>query len=73
VAGVGLALFQRIIPRPGLATGLYTNPRRVGAILSGPIIALGSIAALGYRALFITCAILTAAALPLILASRSKT
>jgi MFS transporter, SET family, sugar efflux transporter len=72
VAGVGLALFQRIIPRPGLATGLYTNTRRVGAIISGPIIALGSIATLGYRNVFIACAILTAAALPLILSGRAS-
>ena len=40
VAGVGLTLFQEIIPRPGLASGLYTNTRRVGAIVSGPIIGL---------------------------------
>jgi SET family sugar efflux transporter-like MFS transporter len=71
VAGVGLALFQRVIPRPGLATGLYTNTRRVGAIISGPIIALGSIATLGYRNVFIACAILAAAALPLLLAGRA--
>jgi MFS transporter, SET family, sugar efflux transporter len=34
VAGIGLTLFQQIIPRPGLATGLYMNTRRVGAIVS---------------------------------------
>jgi SET family sugar efflux transporter-like MFS transporter len=72
VAGVGLALFQRIIPRPGLATGLYTNTRRVGAIISGPIIALGSVGTLGYRTAFIACAVLTAAALPLVLAGRAS-
>jgi MFS transporter, SET family, sugar efflux transporter len=42
VAGVGIALFQEIIHRPGLATGLYTNTRRVGAIVSGVIISFGS-------------------------------
>jgi SET family sugar efflux transporter-like MFS transporter len=62
VAGVGLALFQQIIPRPGLASGLYTNTRRLGAIVSGPIIALGSLA-LGYRAVFVACAALTGLAL----------
>ena len=32
VAGVGLTLFQQVIPRPGLASGLFTNTRRVGAV-----------------------------------------
>lgn len=73
VAGVGLALFQRIIPRPGLATGIYTNTRRVGAIISGPLIALGSLSTLGYRTVFLACAALVAAALPLILVGRTKT
>jgi SET family sugar efflux transporter-like MFS transporter len=62
VAGVGLPLFQEIIPRPGLASGLYTNTRRLGAIVSGPIIALGSLA-IGYRAVFAACAVLTGLAL----------
>lgn len=60
VAGVGLPLFQQLIPRPGLATGLYANTRRIGAILSGPIIALGSLSpALGQRGIFIACAVIT--------------
>jgi hypothetical protein len=42
VAGVGLTLFQRVIPRPGLATGIYLNTRRIGAVVSGPIIAIGA-------------------------------
>jgi SET family sugar efflux transporter-like MFS transporter len=37
VVGVGLSLFQRVIPRPGLASGLYTNTRRTGAVVSGPV------------------------------------
>jgi SET family sugar efflux transporter-like MFS transporter len=63
VAGVGLTFFQQIIPRPGLATGLYMNTRRIGAIVSGPIIALGAMTSLGYRGVFLACAVLTAAAL----------
>ncbi|MGO4584410.1 MFS transporter [Arthrobacter sp. 2RAF6] len=63
VAGVGLTLFQRLIPRPGLASGLYTNTRRVGAIVSGPIIALGSTTAFGYQGVFAACAVLTILAL----------
>ena len=39
IAGIGLPLFQQLIPRPGLSTGLYMNTRRIGAIVSGPIIA----------------------------------
>ena len=63
VAGVGLTLFQEVIPRPGLASGLYTNARRLGAIVSGPIISFGSLTALGYSGVFAVCAALTALAL----------
>ena len=66
VAGVGLALFQRVIPRPGLASGLYTNARRVGAIVSGPLIALGSVTAWGYSAIYAACAALTVLGLVLV-------
>jgi SET family sugar efflux transporter-like MFS transporter len=67
VAGVGLTLFQQIIARPGLASGLYANTRRLGAIVSGPIIALGSLA-MGYRAVFVVCAVLTGLALVVVVA-----
>jgi SET family sugar efflux transporter-like MFS transporter len=66
IAGVGLPLFQQMIPRPGLSTGLYMNTRRIGAIVSGPLIALGSLTVLGNRGIFIACAVLTAAALAII-------
>ena len=66
IAGVGLALFQEIIPRPGLASGLYTNTRRLGAIVAGPIIALGSRTSFGYSGTFALCAALTAFALAVI-------
>src|ERR687883_263140 len=65
VAGVGLALFQEIIPRPGLASGLYTNTRRLGAIVSGFVISLGSFA-FGYRAVFAACGALTLGALTVV-------
>ena len=69
VAGVGISLFQRVLPRPGLASGLYANTRRIGAIVSGPVIALGSMNALGgYRTVFGASAVLTAVALVLLLA-----
>jgi SET family sugar efflux transporter-like MFS transporter len=63
VAGTGLSLFQRIIPRPGLATGLFTNTRRLGAIASGPLIGLAALTPLGYRGVFLACAALTVVAL----------
>jgi SET family sugar efflux transporter-like MFS transporter len=66
VAGVGLTTFQEMIPRPGLASGLFTNTRRLGAIVSGPIIALGSATAAGYQGTFAVCAALTAIALVLV-------
>ena len=63
VAGVGLTLFQAVIPRPGLASGLFVNTRRIGAIVSGPVIAFGSMTALGYGGTFAACAALTLVAL----------
>jgi MFS transporter, SET family, sugar efflux transporter len=63
VAGVGLTLFQHIIPRPGLASGLFVNTRRLGAIVSGAIIGIASMTPLGYGGIFAACAGLTALAL----------
>lgn len=72
IAGVGLPLFQQMIPRPGLSTGLYMNTRRLGAIVSGPIIAVGSLTALGQRGIFITCAVVTLIGLGIVgIASRT--
>ena len=69
IGGVGLTLFQQMIRRPGLSTGLYMNTRRVGAILSGPLIALGGATALGQRATFLACAVLTLVGLLIIAAA----
>jgi hypothetical protein len=66
IAGVGLPLFQQMIPRPGLSTGLYMNTRRIGSIVSGPLIALGSLTVLGNRGIFLACATVTAVALGVI-------
>jgi MFS transporter, SET family, sugar efflux transporter len=63
VAGVGLTLFQQVIPRPGLASGLFVNTRRLGAIVSGAVIGLGSLSPLGYGGVFAVCAALTVLAL----------
>lgn len=59
IAGTGLGLFQRIITRPGLASGLYANTRRLGGVVSGPVIGLGGATAWGYGAAFLVCAGLT--------------
>lgn len=70
VIGIGMTMFQQAIPRPGLATGLFMNTRRIGSIISGPVIGLASIKVLGYPGLFAVCAVLTAAALGIIDATR---
>jgi MFS transporter, SET family, sugar efflux transporter len=70
VVGIGMTMFQQFIPRPGLATGLYMNTRRIGSIVSGPIITLASVKALGYPGLFAACAVLTVVALIIIEATR---
>jgi MFS transporter, SET family, sugar efflux transporter len=72
IAGIGLPLFQQMILRPGLSTGLYMNTRRLGAIVAGPIIAIGSLTALGQRGIFLTSAALTLIGL-LIIAIASRT
>src|SRR5699024_10256557 len=58
IGGVGLTLFQQLIRRPRLSTGLYMDTRRVGAILSGPLIVLGGATVLGQPPSFLACALL---------------
>ncbi|MFF5076545.1 MFS transporter [Actinoplanes sp. NPDC000266] len=62
VAGVGLTLFQDLVPRPGLAAGLYANTRRLGAVAAGPLIGLGAVTPLGYSGVFLTSGVITAVA-----------
>lgn len=66
IGGVGLTLFQQMIPRPGMSTGLYMNTRRIGAIVSGPIIAFGSLTVLGQRGIFLASAAVTLVGLHII-------
>jgi len=47
------------------------NTRRVGAIVSGPVIALGSMTALGYQGVFAACAALALLALAAITLTRT--
>ena len=59
----GLTCSKRSSRGPGLASGLFVNTRRIGAIVSGPIIAFGSMSAFGYGGTFAACAALTLVAL----------
>jgi len=65
VAGIGLTFFQEIIPAPGLASGLFTNVRRVGAVAAGGIVALAGVLG-GYRHVFLVCAALSVLALAIV-------
>lgn len=56
VAGVGLTVFQDVFPSPGLASGLFTNTRRVGAVLSGLTIAAASTLPSSYQAVYLAAA-----------------
>lgn len=58
MSGVGLTLFQDVIGRPGLASSLFMNTTRVGAVVSGPVIAFGGGSALGYGGVYGVCAVL---------------
>ncbi|GMA22942.1 hypothetical protein GCM10025864_07010 [Luteimicrobium album] len=65
VAGIGLTFFQEIIPAPGLASGLFSNVRRVGAVAAGGIVALAGVLG-GYRHVFLVCAALSVLALAIV-------
>jgi len=57
VAGIGLTVFQDAFPSPGLASGLFTNTRRIGAVLAGLLIAgLGGLPA-PYRGVYAAAAV----------------
>ncbi|WP_454293904.1 MFS transporter [Salana multivorans] len=72
VAGVGLTLFQDIMGRPGLASGIYMNTYRVGAILSGGLIAFAGTGA-GFAGTYLVCGTLTAVALVIVLVAARGT
>ncbi|WP_392545207.1 MFS transporter [Oryzobacter telluris] len=62
-SGVGLTLVQEVVGRPGLASGLFMNTTRVGAVLAGPVVAVAGVPALGYPGVFGACALLVAVGL----------
>ncbi|WP_162940298.1 MFS transporter [Gryllotalpicola protaetiae] len=63
VAGVGLTVFQDVFPSPGLASGLFANTRRIGAVLSGLLIAALAVFPDTYRSVYTAAAILVTVAL----------
>jgi SET family sugar efflux transporter-like MFS transporter len=60
VAGVGLTVFQETFSSPGLSSGIFTNTRRVGAVLSGLLIAALAGFPHTFRAVYVAAAILVA-------------
>lgn len=72
VSGLGLTLVQDAVGLPGLASGVFMNANRVGAVLSGPVIAVAGVGALGYPAVFAACAGLVALGLGLLVLARAR-
>lgn len=70
VQGIGLTVLQDALPGPGLASGLFMNSIRVGAVLAGPLITLGATPELGYAAVFLGAAVIAALGLGLTLLAR---
>lgn len=66
VSGIGLTVMQDVVPRPGLASGLFMNTYRGGAVLAGPLVAVGGSTSLGYGATFLAAALVAAVSLPLL-------
>ncbi|WP_022908696.1 MFS transporter [Aestuariimicrobium kwangyangense] len=67
MSGVGITLFQQMIPSPGLAAGLMTNTRRIGTIVSGGLIAVAAGGLRGYRTVFLGCGLLAVLGLVILL------
>jgi SET family sugar efflux transporter-like MFS transporter len=59
VAGVGLTVFQETFAAPGLGAGLFTNTRRIGAILAGLLIGVSAIAPDTFTAVYLASAAAT--------------
>ena len=72
VSGIAITFFQSYIPdQPGTATNLYTTANRTGSTLG--YLLFGTLSeVLGYRTVFIVCAILCAAAFLLLFLAREK-
>jgi SET family sugar efflux transporter-like MFS transporter len=71
-SGVAITFFQNYLPgQPGTATNLYANALRIGS--TAGYLLFGALAAgLGYRGVFVVCAVLSAGTLLLFLAQRRR-
>jgi SET family sugar efflux transporter-like MFS transporter len=58
VASLGLTVFQDVFPSPGLASGLFTNTRRAGAVLAGVLIAVLGAFPDPYRAVYVAAGVI---------------
>lgn len=72
MTGVGLTIFQSVIARPGLASGLFNNAAKVGAILSGLLISLGATPSWGFAGVFWLAVPATAVGLLLVLVAAAS-
>ncbi|MFD1722636.1 MFS transporter [Amnibacterium endophyticum] len=72
VAGVGLTVFQDVFHAPGIASGLFTNTRRIGAVLASGLIAAAAVAPDTYRAVYASGAAATLAVLVGVLVLRLR-
>lgn len=72
VSGIAITFFQSYIPdQPGTATNLYTTANRVGSTVG--YLSFGTLAeTLGYRAIFLVCTVLCAAAFLLLWLAREE-
>lgn len=72
VSGIAITFFQSYIPdQPGTATNLYTTANRIGSTIG--YLAFGTLAtSIGYRSIFLVCAVLCSAAFLLLWLSREK-
>jgi len=72
VSGIAITFFQSYIPdQPGTATNLYTTANRIGSTVG--YLCFGTLAtSIGYRAIFLVCAAVCAAAFLLLWLAREK-
>jgi len=72
VSGIAITFFQSYIPdQPGTATNLYTTANRIGSTIG--YLSFGTLAeTIGYRAIFLVCAVVCGAAFLLLWLAREK-
>ncbi len=72
VSGIAITFFQSYIPdQPGTATNLYTTANRIGSTIG--YLSFGTlVGSIGYRAIFLVCAVVCSAAFLLLWLAREK-